>query len=116
MNTRWPQRHSLHEVGFEPRTSKSRYVECIVCRRHGGGLALRGEWAWGSLHDLFGWQLDCMRPHTFECACGLFFPKTLALASHVAQNRRHGVPGHGRMDQVSWEPAFLRPLLRRTTR
>jgi hypothetical protein len=110
---RGPQRHSLHEVGFEKRTPKSRYVECIICGRHGGGLTVIGAAAWIFLDQsqLNGWQKDCMRAHVFECACGLFFPKKQAIATHVAQNRRWRNPGHGAMDQVSWEPIALRAAL-----
>jgi hypothetical protein len=92
------------DYGFERVTERSRYVECIICGRHGGGFAVSGITAvlFKEQGQLNRWQRDCLKPHVYMCSCGKAFPKPLALASHCAQNRRHSVPGHGSMERVGY--------------
>jgi hypothetical protein len=88
--------------GFTHRTPRSRYVECIVCGRSGAG------WTTATLTPpvplpqtgFYRWQRKCMVEHTWECACGIFFPSQQALAVHVVKNWQYHKPGHGRMDRV----------------
>lgn len=86
------------DVGFERVSDRSHRVRCVICGRQGCGIT--GDYSELIGRNLYGWQRACMKPHTEPCACGKYFPTKHALAMHVQANRRHRIPGHGRMDQV----------------
>lgn len=85
------------ELGFD--ATGRYYVACRMCDYSGGGV--EGDYDFVVRHpQLSRWQLRHLVPHVHLCVCGRAHPSLQALGTHVAQCRRHRIPGHGVLHKV----------------